>query len=385
VKPASPARGGGSRRSPGEDAVEGEDDDATLRAMRAVWLTMREEDPPGSGVAELLAAARAKAETLQARPPLWQRMLAGLRRPPALALVTVMLLVGGAVLLGRHADRIDVTGEVSGSASAALGSELREPPVTRAPPGAAAPQPSTDPRAGRARGEAAEGQVEATATAGQPLRGGSLEGATGAAKASASPGGGVPGAGSSGARTQGDAAGTAGSSAASGRGLAPPASDPARAVADRISTDDAVPAHEDSTRPGEGRAQVTHRGVAAPAPVRRTPPGNPGSAGHALGAAAGADTSATLRDEPAPPPAIELNNKAERPSTPAATPVPPDNPPPPRSSDGSLAKLYQQCETAAERGDCIAVRKMVGRITRTDRGYRARVAKDSPVARCLAE
>jgi hypothetical protein len=56
----------------------------------------------------------------------------------------------------------------------------------------------------------------------------------------------------------------------------------------------------------------------------------------------------------------------------SATPVP-------------LAQLYQQCESAARRGDCVAVRLMVGRIAKTDRSYRARVAKDSPVAKCLAE
>jgi hypothetical protein len=47
--------------------------------------------------------------------------------------------------------------------------------------------------------------------------------------------------------------------------------------------------------------------------------------------------------------------------------------------------LYQQCELAAQRGDCVAVKRIVGRITATDRGYRARIAKGSPVAKCLAD
>jgi hypothetical protein len=47
-------------------------------------------------------------------------------------------------------------------------------------------------------------------------------------------------------------------------------------------------------------------------------------------------------------------------------------------------RLYRQCEVAAERGDCAAVRRLVVRITRQDRGYRERIAKDSAVARCLA-
>ena len=55
---------------------------------------------------------------------------------------------------------------------------------------------------------------------------------------------------------------------------------------------------------------------------------------------------------------------------------------PPQST---LAQLYKQCESAASRGDCAAVRRIVDQITRTDRGYRDRFAKDSPVAKCLAE
>jgi hypothetical protein len=58
---------------------------------------------------------------------------------------------------------------------------------------------------------------------------------------------------------------------------------------------------------------------------------------------------------------------------------------PPSVAPVPLAQLYQQCESAARRGDCVAVRLMVGRIAKTDGGYLARVAKDSPVAKCLAE
>ncbi len=76
------------------------DDDAKLKSMRAVWLQMRDEDPPDSGLAELLAAARTKAETLS-QPSWWQRVVALLRRPPVFALATVMILLGGALLIGR--------------------------------------------------------------------------------------------------------------------------------------------------------------------------------------------------------------------------------------------------------------------------------------------
>jgi hypothetical protein len=89
-------------RAAREDADGRDDTNAQLRAMRAVWLEMREEDPPDGGLVDLLAAARANAGTMRARPTLWQRVLAGLRRPPALAFATVVVIVGGAVLfIGR--------------------------------------------------------------------------------------------------------------------------------------------------------------------------------------------------------------------------------------------------------------------------------------------
>ena len=87
-----------------------DDDDPVMRSMRSVWLSMREEDPPQGGLAELMAAARAKAEVMA--PPKeswWQRVFATLRRPPVLAMATVVLLVGGAVIIGKR--QADVTVE----------------------------------------------------------------------------------------------------------------------------------------------------------------------------------------------------------------------------------------------------------------------------------
>ena len=65
------------------------------------WLSLPDEEPPERGLAELLAAARVKAEVM-ASPPWWKRVLAVLRRPPVLALASVMILIGGVIVIGGH-------------------------------------------------------------------------------------------------------------------------------------------------------------------------------------------------------------------------------------------------------------------------------------------
>ncbi len=67
------------------------------------WLSLPDEDPPERGLAELLAAARVKAEVM-ANPPWWKRLFSVMRRPPVLALATVVVLLGGVIVVGRHHD-----------------------------------------------------------------------------------------------------------------------------------------------------------------------------------------------------------------------------------------------------------------------------------------
>jgi hypothetical protein len=56
----------------------------------------------------------------------------------------------------------------------------------------------------------------------------------------------------------------------------------------------------------------------------------------------------------------------------------------PKGSGARLAQLYQQCSSAARRGDCTSVRRLVLQIKQEDRGYRGRLARDAAVAKCLA-
>jgi len=141
---------GGSRDDPeaGEPpataTAEPGDDDPKLSAMRAVWLSMRDEDPPDRGLAELLAAARSQAEAMTPRPSWWQRVLAGMRRPPVLALATALVLVAGAVIIGRRtADDASEVSQVSqvSQPPARPASEPALPATATAVPEAAAAAP----------------------------------------------------------------------------------------------------------------------------------------------------------------------------------------------------------------------------------------------------
>jgi hypothetical protein len=238
-------------RAAREDADGQDDTNAQLRAMRAVWLSMREEDPPDGGLVDLLAAARAKAATMRVRPTLWQRVLAVLRRPPALAFATVVVLVGGAVLF-----------------------------------------------IGRGRGMRAE----------------LAAGSSGAVKSYVQP----------------------------------------------VETTTAI------AQPAAAEKEEMSANVEPPA-------GGPRAAN--VEPAAGAPAASA--DAVAPPAAVEVEVVPGRRAGIQRAPA--------RPKRAQLEEMYRQCESAARRGDCATVRRMVGRIAKADRDYRARIVKEAAVAKCLAD
>jgi len=309
------------RRGAGGDAAgdgsrgSGDDDEGLqVSAMRAVWLTMRDEEPPEGGMASLLAAARAKAAAM--RPPSWwRRALAALHRPQVLAFATVVVLLGGgAVVVGRRGEapafQRDDDAERAGR------------PVPRAP------APSQDTRSAPKAALAAPTITERTSVA-MPAKPAPAP-APVSARPGAGPAGSAPaGAGSPDAR--GDAPVPIG-------GLAMP------------------------TPGGEGASgELTIERVAAPPPAavkqQRSPVAHRAGPARAVYGA-----SAAMAD------GDEVS------AVPAAS-----------EEAGEPRRLAGDCETAASRGDCVTVRRLVGKITRTDRSYRARLAKDSAVAKCLAE
>jgi len=290
-------------------------DDPMLRQMRAVWLSMRDEEPPQSGLSALLVAAREKAEQMRPKQSLWSRFLAGMRRPPVLALATVVVLLGGAIALTTRSDSLEVNDSDDKRMKAPAmpspvqppaeppttatvpadqgelqkaGDETRTPPVAQeAPP--ARERPPTPPR-----------QRPNTATA-KPVR--------------------------------------------------PPAASPDRGFG------------------GDGVAGRLEQAPPQPAPP---PPAKAGEKKSEGKLSIATDDDATPRNEPAPAgaPMEDASATAEAPKQQAQQPA--------------AAQLVQQCETAATRGDCAAVRVIAERIRKLDGAiYRDRVQKNAAIARCL--
>lgn len=148
------------------------------------WLSLPDEDPPERGFAELMAAARVKAEVM-ANPPWWKRLFAVARRPPVLALATCVVVVCGVIVVGRDrheamspAPAVDVpAGSLDVRARGAMPEGAPPPPVEKKheAPRVLQPPPPDDPlrpadmeQAGidtqGARSETATGEAQAAET-----------------------------------------------------------------------------------------------------------------------------------------------------------------------------------------------------------------------------
>jgi hypothetical protein len=365
-----PSRSDAPGRSPGDAPGDARDrepgSDPQLRAMRAVWLEMRDEDPPDRGLAALLAAARHQAEAMQPRPNAWQRLLAALRRPPVVALATVIVLLAGALLIGRRTPNEAASG-LSASQDDGAGSPRSVPldPATLTTVQAAdrggaptvpAPQPAAPPPAATAqppdRGDVGPESLAHRATTGSP--------STTTAKA------------------PGEAPRNARDRAAGGPvpEAPPPPADPAPAP---FPSETVTQLGASAALPGDRTSGGNHgRSFARPprAEPETQPPAGPSSDGRN-------DTASNAANRTANNAANRTANNAADPVATGVAPQRRPSPAPPRPDAAS--DPYRQCEAAAGRGDCATVRRLVDQITRTDPGYRARVAKESPVGKCLAE
>jgi hypothetical protein len=372
--------------------------------MRAVWLAMRDEDPPDRGLTGLLAAARHKAEAMQPRPGAWQRLLAALRRPAMLALATVTVLIAGALLIGRRNPRAadpgltasqDPVGPTrpaaidpgAGSSSGnlrsgfdAAGTYRTGPAPDRPlPPAGSAPQPAAPPPAE---------PLPPDHVSSRPTRRAHLDTATSPANETASP-------------ASGDTSGDDRDPAGDDRDPAAAVPAPAPTPSERTTRLSASAAGADTAGGNNARdfARPPH------AEPEASPPAGASNDGRTKGQYEGQnknqsegrnETQRKGRNETQNEGRNETTRGAEnrtadsapnRAADPAANggANPARRPPPAPPRPDANGDLSRQCEAAALRGDCATVRRLVDRIGRTDRSYRARVAKDSPVGKCLVE
>lgn len=349
----------------GRDEHDDDDqlDDASLRSMRAVWLSMRDEEPPAAGMSALLAAAREKAEQMRAEPSWWQRVVAQLRRPPVLAFATVMILIGGAVLVTRSSEDQQVDALSAGD---------------RAP---AAEAPTAT---GELRVRGVEEAEVRDVTEQQP---GDSTGAD------------IP------------AAGSAPTNATEAPAAKPEDPTPTKATERK----DVV-----RERPAKPRRPSTvddeRAGKNEPDRHDRFDDGTP-TGGFTAGKGGAVDTTlespgapgrvAPATPRPAPPDKAPARPTEQKPSPPTDKPAPkpapasekapeaPTQAPEPDGdtvilSDGGKAstppneQLARQAESAAARGDCAAVRVIVARLKKQDEAFfKTRLGKNAAVAKCL--
>ena len=155
-------------------------DDAKLRSLRAVWLSMPDEDPPERGLDALMAAARTKAAEmaegsteLPKQPTWWERFFATLRRPQVLALATVILLFAGALIVTDRGMKASAPSNSATPSSEDVSTERREHESLKdnAPPPAAVDKKTPGGAAGNQHLAAPEvpneGAVKESATKGE--------------------------------------------------------------------------------------------------------------------------------------------------------------------------------------------------------------------------
>ena len=319
--------------------------DASLSSMRSMWRELRDEEPSDRGMAALLAAARVQADEMKPKKASWwSQLLEQLRRPPVLAMATVVVLIGGAVVISQR-DDMKTSAETTETA-------MTPPPPApiEAPAGAAAPavEPAP-PSAARDEGTLEEG-------------------------------------------------GAIRRSARSPSNLHGPLTDPAprpRPVAPiRERTPDPVPSDGLAEKQkAQTRGAVDKRAAQKQDSTFDVAPGAPMKESESLEIAVGGDsddlqakgtpTTPTTSDKTSATTGAAPVQAGPTPDSVARQPLPSIEGED-RKEESSVAQLVTQCEAAAARNDCTAVRALAQKIaTRDPQLYRTRLVKNANVARCL--
>jgi hypothetical protein len=307
-----------------KDADDADDDlglDESMSSMRSMFREMRDEEPSDKGLAALLSAAREKAEEMKPKRSWWGVLLEQLRRPPVLAMATVVVLIGGAVVISGREDMKAETETVSTTPSRMYVADQLDP----AAPGAARDDGYEEGAASARSTGAAAGSATNNFDAPPPTTPPVVQRPP---RATTKPG-----------RTRGPVA----EKAKPADGLAietKPAPEPTvEAKKEDEKAPMAIAADEDMQV--KGGSTVTES-TSSNAPQT--------------------DSKSVSRK---PLPSIEGEDRAAR--------------------DASIAQLLKQCEAAAAKNDCAAVRTIAAKIAKQDpQAYKNRVLKSSSISRCLA-
>jgi hypothetical protein len=301
------------------------DDDAQLQQLRAVWVSMRDEDPPDRGLASLMAAARTKAAELEqaASPSWWQRIAATLRRPPVLALATVTLLLGGALIVTQRSSQMKVDATAVDERSTAETSDTQLKGDYAAPAAGSSAVIAAEPPAQPPAAPFTEGAgARATEVPADPPKIRETKPVSKSRPKSAAP---MPTTGAATAQPAPDPVDPGATFEAGPRGVGGGATSPTLSIAQ----DDASGAEPEAAK------QTPKK------PIARTPA-----------------------------PSIEGEDRVV--TKDAAKPT--------------IDQLVKQCETAAARGDCAAVRVIAQKImTTAPSAYKNKVANNAAIIRCMPD
>ncbi|MDB4958510.1 MAG: hypothetical protein JWO36_6079 [Myxococcales bacterium] len=304
------------------DPTRDGDDDPQLRSLRAIWLALPDEEPPQSGLAQLIAAARVQAEHM-GKPSVWHRVFEMLRRPGVLALATIIVLIGGALFISRRSDQLEsapatVSVTTSRTEGAPVAPMERERAVVPEPEASAAVP-------GGAPGVVVEEKPPVTT---------------------------VP-------KVE----------AASTVRVSPPKPAAPIAKTDRHAGVQRSDLGAVNQGPASGRANGVVGGLAAEtAPVLDDNNGPPSKPYKAPMKKATKAPAMIATDDVAPEPTSQADLESSRDA----------------AKQPEVAQLLAQCRSAATRGDCAAVRAIAQRIAKQNAVfYRDRVSKDAMITKCL--
>jgi hypothetical protein len=347
-----------------DDEADDGSADPKLDAMRAVWLSMRDEEPPGRGLAELMAAARNQAAAMEPSPSpspspsLWHRVLAALRRPPVLALATALVLIGGGALVALRPAALQPRRD------AAIVRQESSTARSIQPPPMAATDPATPMAAAQGSAAGAGASTAQAPTATTEVQEQSAAGLRDAPRQPPVPV--APRPSRTAPQSSSDTNVHEENATPNGQGASGPTSDSAaeRRNADaKASAERAV--NRDAPKPGASAG-----GKADPAPAASPPP----------------EAEGTLRGNSRRVTTHRPAGRAADDQAPLSDASPPDaqgSPPAPRAPTARVERLGKDCVAAAQRGDCANAYRLLGQIQQMDRAYADRLSNEAALQRCL--